>query len=607
MGAIYRVQDKTLGEVAALKTLLPHFADDEQIVARFLNEARIARQLSHPNIVRVHDIGVDEGIIYISMEFIPGKSLRGLMDELPPGRLLPLMKILQIFDELCAALDYAHAYTVHRDIKPENVMIPTGGGLKLMDFGISKLMGNSNMTATSMVMGTPHYMSPEQLRNSASVDARADIYSVGVMLYELVTGRTPEIAPKPASEISRGVPVILDPIIAKCLENDPDKRYKTATELREALREVGEAVKKQSTAKLQKERASFRRRSTAQRMAIITLMALLGAGFATGLAKVESDRRALLAAIAGADTQIQTQPPEPSATPQEETFNYLGALVERALGIAQLRQNTEFGDIVSQGKTEWEVAQQEFDADTEEGIRLGWSALNLLVAAAVAPPGMAFIPRGEVTIQPNSNPVDTPAFLIDINEVTSGDYAEFVKTEKWRPHKDATTPDEPATNVSFYDAQAYAANKNLRLPTEAQWARAAYGTSGEPIEFPWGDEWDEEATNVGGAGHPKPVGDHEKDLTHFGCYDMVGNVREWTRTLARRSTPPSEASPVFGSFLRVRGSWYSDPSQAQGGMLRVSEYPYSSRNSEVGFRCVFELPTTLLETDALLARADTGA
>jgi formylglycine-generating enzyme required for sulfatase activity len=541
------------------------------------------------------------------MEFIPGKSLRGLMDELPPGRLLPLMKILHIFDELCAALDYAHAYTVHRDIKPENVMIPTGGGLKLMDFGISKLMNNSNMTATSMVMGTPHYMSPEQLRNSASVDARADIYSVGVMLYELVTGRTPEIVPKAASEISRGVPLTLDPIIAKCLENDPDKRYKTAAELREALSEVADAVKKQTTAQVQKERASFRRRSTAQRMAIIALIALLGAGFAAGLAKVESDRRSLLAAVAGADTQIPTQPPDPTTTPQQETFNYLGALVERAHGIALLRQNTEFDEITSQGKSAWETAQQEFDADTEEGIRLGWNALNLLVAAAVAPPGMAFIPRGEVTIQPNSNPVDTPAFLIEVNEVTSGDYAEFVQTKNWRPHKGATTPDEPVTNVSFYDAQAYAASKNLRLPTEAQWARAAYGNSETPTQFPWGDEWDQEATNVGGVGRPKPVGSHEQDLTNFGCYDMYGNVREWTRTLARPSTSPSDTPPVFGSFLRVRGSFYSDPSQAQDGMLRATEYPYSSRNSEVGFRCVFELPASLPETDALLSRADPDA
>ncbi len=606
MGCIYRVEDTTLKEVAALKTLLLHYAQDKQIVARFLNEARIARQLSHPNIVRVHDIGIESGIIYISMEFIPGKSLRELMDELPPGYLLPLPKILEVFDELCAALKYAHDYTVHRDIKPENVMIATSGAVKLMDFGISKLMSNPNLTATSMVMGTPHYMSPEQLRNSASVDARADIYSVGVMLYEIVTGLTPAIVPRAASELSRGVPAGLDTVIATCLETDPEKRYGTAVELREALSAVAKAVREQSTSQRLKEGARGRRVAMAQRAIAMGLLALIGAGFVGGMAKVESDRRGLAAEISGAESPGLAQRAGPPTTPDEQ-FQFMGSLVEQARGIALGRPSGEFGEWVSEGERAWAVVKLGFEVDTAERVRAGWNALHLLIAAAAAPRGMVFIPAGEVTTQTGGvakRSLATPAFLIQANEVTSGEYGEFARTSEWRSHEGAGDPEAPATNVSFYDAQAYAASNGLRLPSEAQWARAAYGKSGLPVQFPWGDEWEEEAANSGGGGGPQTVGSHEKDKTHFGCYDMYGNVMEWTRTLSQPSSANSKEAPNFGASMIVRGGSYGD--LGQDGLLRAVESPYSTRSPWVGFRCVYELPTSLTEAAALLSEAEMG-
>ena len=157
-------------ETVALKTLLPHFMRDKVIVERFFNEARIARQLSHPNIVRVHDIGTAGDVIYISMEYVAGQSLRGKLEAMPAGKRLPVKTALRVIDELCAALEYAHHYTVHRDIKPENIMLTEDGAVKLMDFGISKLMASGTVTATSMIMGTPYYMSPEQLRDSSRVE-----------------------------------------------------------------------------------------------------------------------------------------------------------------------------------------------------------------------------------------------------------------------------------------------------------------------------------------------------------------------------------------------------------------------------------------------------
>lgn len=235
MGCIYKVKDNTLNEIVALKTLLPEYARDSVVVERFFNEARIARGLSHPHIGRVHDIGIADEVLYISMEYIEGKSLLEMLDTIPPGQRLAVDTVLRIFDELCAALEYAHQFTIHRDIKPGNVMLDTHGSVKLMDFGVSKLMANPNLTTASMVMGTPYYMSPEQLENSASVDARSDLYSVGVMLYEVLTGDIPKGMAKPVSSIAHKVPPALDPIIEKCLEPLPENRYQNAAELREAI------------------------------------------------------------------------------------------------------------------------------------------------------------------------------------------------------------------------------------------------------------------------------------------------------------------------------------------------------------------------------------
>jgi len=166
-----------------------------------------------------------------------------MLEKLPPGERMPVEQALAILADLCTALSYAHAYTIHRDIKPENVMLDGDGQVKLMDFGISKLKAEPGMTRASMVMGTPFYMAPEQLRGSREADARSDIYSVGVMLYEVLTGVMPTGVPKPVSEMLRDVPPLLDDLIVRCVDADPDKRYQSADELRQAIEEVRALVR----------------------------------------------------------------------------------------------------------------------------------------------------------------------------------------------------------------------------------------------------------------------------------------------------------------------------------------------------------------------------
>jgi len=237
MGFIYRVWDRVLNEDVVLKTLRPSLANDPEIVERFFNEARVARKLTHDNIIRVHDIGSTEGVVYISMEFLEGVTLRDYLKSLPPPGRLPLLDALMITHDLCRALEYAHQITVHRDIKPENIMLTREGHVKLMDFGISKLVNSPQVTQAAAVMGTPFYMSPEQLRDSHDVDGRADIFSVGVILYEMLTGNRPTGIPKPASELAK-VPLLIDEIIAKCVDEDRDKRYTSARALRDAIKPI---------------------------------------------------------------------------------------------------------------------------------------------------------------------------------------------------------------------------------------------------------------------------------------------------------------------------------------------------------------------------------
>lgn len=237
MGFIYRVRDRVLNEDVVLKTLRPSLANDAEIVERFFNEARVARKLTHDNIIRVHDIGSTEGVVYISMEYLEGVTLRDYLKSLPPPGRMPLLDALMVVHDLCRALEYAHQVTVHRDIKPENIMLTKNGQIKLMDFGISKLVNSPQVTQVAAVMGTPFYMSPEQLRDSHDVDGRADIFSVGVILYEMLTGNRPTGIPKPASEVAK-VPPMIDEIIAKCVDEDREKRYPSARALRDAIRPI---------------------------------------------------------------------------------------------------------------------------------------------------------------------------------------------------------------------------------------------------------------------------------------------------------------------------------------------------------------------------------
>ena len=248
MGIVYKARDRELDDLVALKMLKRELWGDRVQLERLKSEIRLARKITHPNVLRTFDFGEIDGIPYISMEYVRGVTLRYLLDQ---THRLPYSAGLRLGKQLCAGLGAAHAVGVmHRDIKPENLILTPAGNAKLMDFGIARPIERMapGQTQVGFIVGTPQYLSPEQLQGG-EVDARADIYSAGIVLYEIFTGELPftaptamelmmkhlrEPPPSPRSHWAE-IPERLEQIILRCLEKEPRKRYPSVNELQHDL------------------------------------------------------------------------------------------------------------------------------------------------------------------------------------------------------------------------------------------------------------------------------------------------------------------------------------------------------------------------------------
>ena len=238
MGAVYKARQPALDRIVALKILPATGAGGVNFEERFNREARALARLSHPNIVAVHEFGQVGGLHYFLMEFVDGANLRQLEKA---GRLAP-RETLQLIPQICDALQYAHDEgVVHRDIKPENVLVDRKGRVKIADFGLAKILGHDpgslRLTAEGQIMGTPHYMAPEQVERPLTVDHRADIYSLGVVLYEMLTGDLPLGKFSPPSRKVQ-VDVRFDEVVLRALENDPARRYQQASEVKSQVETI---------------------------------------------------------------------------------------------------------------------------------------------------------------------------------------------------------------------------------------------------------------------------------------------------------------------------------------------------------------------------------
>jgi len=246
MGAVYKARQKQLDRLVALKILSPQVGEDPAFAERFAREARSLAKLNHPYIVTVYDFGqTEKGLFYFVMEFVEGTDLRRVIQA---GE-LSSREALAIVPQICEALQYAHDEgIVHRDIKPENILLDKKGRVKIADFGLAKLLDRPasvyTLTQAGQRMGTPHYMAPEQIEHPGQVDHRADIYSLGVVFYEMLTGELPlgRFAP-PSKKVQ--VDVQLDKVVLRTLEKEPERRYQHASEVKtdvEAISNGGQVV-----------------------------------------------------------------------------------------------------------------------------------------------------------------------------------------------------------------------------------------------------------------------------------------------------------------------------------------------------------------------------
>jgi serine/threonine protein kinase len=247
MGVVYKARQRQLDRLVALKILPPHIGQTEAFAERFTREARSLAKLSHPRIVMIYDFGhTDAGLYYFIMEFVDGTDLRRVIQT---GE-LSASEALTIIPQICEALQYAHEEgIVHRDIKPENILLNKKGQVRIADFGLAKLLDSPATGPTSMLtkvgqqMGTPHYMAPEQIEHPSGVDHRADIYSLGVVFYEMLTGELPLGRFDPPSQRAQ-VDVRLDKVVLRTLEKQPERRYQHISEVKTDVESISDRDQK---------------------------------------------------------------------------------------------------------------------------------------------------------------------------------------------------------------------------------------------------------------------------------------------------------------------------------------------------------------------------
>jgi len=250
MGIVYKGEHVSLGRFVAIKTLTANLTLDPQYLSRVMREAKILAELQHSNIVYIYDIESEGGTDYLIMEYVPGKTVAELLKEHGP---FAVNRAIKIVSEVASALSHSHKrHVIHRDIKPGNIMITEDGDVKVTDFGVAKVTAGADVTQTGLIQGTPYYMSPEQARGYSDIDGRSDIYSLGIVFYQMVTGKVPFTGnsqfdilekqirepPVPPSVLANSLPAIYEEIILKCIAKDRANRFPTAGDLLKSLKHI---------------------------------------------------------------------------------------------------------------------------------------------------------------------------------------------------------------------------------------------------------------------------------------------------------------------------------------------------------------------------------
>jgi eukaryotic-like serine/threonine-protein kinase len=631
MGAVFRARHTFINNEVAIKVILPKMAMSEDVVERFLREARAAAMIDHPNAIKVTDFGKASGVLYLVMEFIQGYSLTSVIRK--NGYLQPTLTA-NIMSQVCAALDAAHSHNIiHRDLKPDNIMIKQNDlgqlVIKVLDFGIAKIKtpeeSSTSLTREGSIIGTLNYMSPEQCRGEELLDSRSDIYSLGVVVFEMLTGTLPFTAPTPTGvavkhivdpppalrSIVPSIPEQIDRAVLRALEKEPGARYKRAGEFAAEL--VNAARHSDST----------------QRLSAPGLFDEPAKGGTRAL----SDE--MLGDLGGDNTFNL-----PASLPSSATSDYHKVTTETvdSVNTTVSTQKTKTGEtVIRTGEHEGPVIPSPVKRRATLFVGLavalvvllggGYLAISKLGQKGPAPPGsqkidpalpgMVLIKGGWMKMgtldgyedERPMHDVYVDSFYLDETEVTNEQFEKFANetshitvAEKegsdldWRTYNTSGRKNHPVVQIAWDDAVAYAKWAGKRLPTEAEWEYAARGGM-VGKRYPWGDEAPQDRAVFGLV--DQVMGDNLIDIptqpakskqpNGYGLYNMAGNAWEWCQdfydpSYFTKSPPKNPTGPSEGQTRVLRGgSWYTDFNQ-----IRVSK-----RNSDVqtgyqydfGFRC----------------------
>jgi eukaryotic-like serine/threonine-protein kinase len=594
MGTVFLAEQIAVGNrPVALKVLLRKLLDDPEFLLRFRNEAGSTGRIRHPNVVTIYESGqADDGTPYIAMEYLEGETLS---DTLKRRGALPVPECTEIVWQAGRGLHAAHKLgIIHRDLKPDNIFLTRGDEgeltVKVVDFGIAKLLDASNLTITGMVLGTPAYMSSEHAAGMRGdqLDARADIYSLGIVAYEMLTGRVPFHSETPLGLVHKHVlelppsfqavradlrlPKQLERVIMRALEKDREKRYPTAIEF---CREFAEAAQASPPA---------------DRPAGIPPTAE-----APPRPPVQAARGPSAPAPPAQGTSAAVKTPPSWPVPAEP-------LPRRKETATPARPYPPRVPVVATpARLERKSALSPLTAVLiAAGLLLVTIAGFLWRHSEKLPPGMVYIPGGTFMMgcerdqDPTGSPqhyVTVAGFYLDQTPVTNAQYLEFVRAtgyaapSGWAQGKfPANQENWPVTGVAWAGAAAYAKWKGKRLPTEAEWEFAARGMDGRI--YPWGNNFNLELTNSAERplGHPEAVGSHPQAASPFGVLDMSGNVWQWCLDDYKLYPGSRTALQIPPGAKVIRGGSFESDRNHVTTVTRNLDVT-TSQSPRIGFRC----------------------